>query len=265
MIDVERAATGATLTLDDTKQLSTDLDKQYDDIVDRLLTKDLEYTDEDVEDSGKDENELEEDLTNMEPAPLELEEMSDMHEDLTQLKPVLDASILALPTIATEESHPVRRSNVRRRRSEDADENADNSADAGESDAVMTYLREIGRVPMITHEREIELAQRIEMGDREAMKQFILANLRLVVSIAKRYVGRGLTLLDLIQEGNIGLIRAVQRYDWRRGHRFSTHATWWIRQAISRAVADKGRTIRLPVYVNTALNRIRRERQRLLQ
>jgi RNA polymerase primary sigma factor len=129
----------------------------------------------------------------------------------------------------------------------------------------MTYLREIGRVPMITHEREIELAQRIERGDRDAMKQFILANLRLVVSIAKRYVGRGLTLLDLIQEGNIGLIRAVQRYDWRRGHRFSTHATWWIRQAISRAVADKGRTIRLPVYVNTALNRIRRERQRLLQ
>jgi len=136
---------------------------------------------------------------------------------------------------------------------------------AEERDAVTTYLREIGGVPMITHEREIELAQRIEMGDREAMKQFILANLRLVVSIAKRYVGRGLTLLDLIQEGNIGLIRAVQRYDWRRGHRFSTHATWWIRQAITRAIADKGRTIRLPVYANTALNHIRRERQRLLQ
>ena len=267
MIDLQRAATGATLTLDDTKQMSTDLEKQYDDIVDRLLTKDLEYSEEDVEDSGKDEQELEEDLTNLEPAPLELEEMSDMHEELTQLQdsPVLDPSILALPTIANEETSPARRPAMRRRRSEDADENADNTADAGESDAVMTYLREIGRVPMITHEREIELAQRIEMGDREAMKQFILANLRLVVSIAKRYVGRGLTLLDLIQEGNIGLIRAVQRYDWRRGHRFSTHATWWIRQAISRAVADKGRTIRLPVYVNTALNRIRRERQRLLQ
>jgi len=267
MIDLQRAKTGATLTLDDTKQMSTGLEKQYDEIVDRLLTKNLEYIEEDVEDSGKDEHELEEDLTSLEPAPLELEEMSDMHEELTQLQgsPVLDPSILALPTIATEDTPPARRPAMRRRRSEDADENADNNADAGESDAVMTYLREIGRVPMITHEREIELAQRIEMGDREAMKQFILANLRLVVSIAKRYVGRGLTLLDLIQEGNIGLIRAVQRYDWRRGHRFSTHATWWIRQAISRAVADKGRTIRLPVYVNTALNRIRRERQRLLQ
>jgi RNA polymerase primary sigma factor len=267
MIDLERAATGATLTLDDKKQMTTDLEKQYDEIVDRLLTKDLEYNEDDVEDSGKDEHELEEDLTNMEPAPLELEEMSDMHEDLTQLQgsPVLDASILTLPTIAPESTSSARRPNMRRRRAEDADENADSAADAGESDAVMTYLREIGRVPMITHEREIELAQRIEMGDRDAMKQFILANLRLVVSIAKRYVGRGLTLLDLIQEGNIGLIRAVQRYDWRRGHRFSTHATWWIRQAISRAVADKGRTIRLPVYVNTALNRIRRERQRLLQ
>ena len=268
MIDLERATTGATLTLNDKKQMATDLEKQYDEIVDRLLTKDLEYNEEDdVEDSGKDEHELEEDLTNMEPAPLELEEMSDMHEDLTQLQgsPVLDASILTLPTITPESTQSARRSNMRRRRSEDADENADSAADAGESDAVMTYLREIGRVPMITHEREIELAQRIEMGDRDAMKQFILANLRLVVSIAKRYVGRGLTLLDLIQEGNIGLIRAVQRYDWRRGHRFSTHATWWIRQAISRAVADKGRTIRLPVYVNTALNRIRRERQRLLQ
>jgi len=142
---------------------------------------------------------------------------------------------------------------------------APDRTEAAEVDAITAYLREIGRVPMLSHAQEIELAQRIEAGDKEAVQQFVLANLRLVVSIAKRYVGRGLSLLDLIQEGNIGLMRAVQRYDWRRGHRFSTHATWWIRQAISRAVADKGRAIRLPVYVNTALNRVRRERQRLVQ
>ncbi len=268
MIDVQREVTGPMLTLDDTKDTTIDLSKQCDEIVDRLLIKDLEYNEDDAESPGKDEPEFEEDIANMDTSPLELEELPDIHEDLTQLpdSPGLETpSILTLPRMAPEDVPHTRRATMRRRRSEDADENAVNTADAGESDAVMTYLREIGRVPMITHEREIELAQRIEMGDREAMKQFILANLRLVVSIAKRYVGRGLTLLDLIQEGNIGLIRAVQRYDWRRGHRFSTHATWWIRQAISRAVADKGRTIRLPVYVNTALNRIRRERQRLLQ
>jgi len=268
MIELENVTTRTPLALDDANTVNTDLTKQCDEIVDRLLTKDLEYNEEEVENAGKDEQEFEEDIANLDTAPLELEELSEASEDLTQLpaSPDLDPpTILALPRIVADDVPPARRVPMRRRRSEDQDENAVNSTDAGESDAVMTYLREIGRVPMITHEREIELAQRIEMGDREAMKQFILANLRLVVSIAKRYVGRGLTLLDLIQEGNIGLIRAVQRYDWRRGHRFSTHATWWIRQAISRAVADKGRTIRLPVYVNTALNRIRRERQRLLQ
>lgn len=269
MIDLQqRAMTGTTLILDDT---NTKVDQEQPfDIVEQLLNKDLEYTlEEDVEEgAGKDEQEIEEDMQCLEPVSLELEEISAMHEDLTQLQdsPELEAvSVLALPPVAADEGTRVRRPAMRRRRSEDQDENTVSNTDAGESDAVMTYLREIGRVPMITHEREIELAKRIEMGDRDAMKQFILANLRLVVSIAKRYVGRGLTLLDLIQEGNIGLIRAVQRYDWRRGHRFSTHATWWICQAISRAVADKGRTIRLPVYVNTALNRIRRERQRLLQ
>jgi len=265
MIELQQAMKDTMLSLDDT---NTDLDKQFEVDTEELLNPGLEYTEDDVEDPGKEEQELEEDLISLVPAPIELEAMSDMHEELTQLpsSPELEAvSILMLPTMATEGIAPARRTTMRRRRSEEQDENAVNTTDAGESDAVMTYLREIGRVPMITHDGEIELAKRIEMGDREAMKPFILANLRLVVSIAKRYVGRGLTLLDLIQEGNIGLIRAVQRYDWRRGHRFSTHATWWIRQAISRAVADKGRTIRLPVYVNTALNRIRRERQRLLQ
>jgi len=267
MIDFERAMTETTLTLDNTnKDPDLDLEKSLD-LIEDLFNKDLDYIEDDVEEPGKEFQELDDDLNGLEPTPIELEEMSDMHEELTQLpgSPNLDtASILTIPMMAHDGERPARRQAMRRRRSED-DENTVSPSDAGESDAVMTYLREIGRVPMITHEREIELAQRIEMGDREAMKQFILANLRLVVSIAKRYVGRGLTLLDLIQEGNIGLIRAVQRYDWRRGHRFSTHATWWIRQAISRAVADKGRTIRLPVYVNTALNRIRRERQRLLQ
>ena len=265
MIDLERAMTGTTLTLNNT-EAATGLEKPFD-IVEQLFPKDLDYTQEDVEEGEKDEPELEEDLTSLEPAALEMDDLPEMQEDLPQETRELDTEPLpAIPAALVPETEPpARRTMMRRRRSEEQDENAANATDAGESDAVMTYLREIGRVPMITHDREIDLAKRIENGDRDARKQFVLANLRLVVSIAKRYVGRGLSLLDLIQEGNIGLIRAVQRYDWRRGHRFSTHATWWIRQAISRAVADKGRTIRLPVYVNTALNRIRRERQRLLQ
>jgi len=270
MIDTKRAMTGTMLTT--TKDAN--LAKPFD-IVEQLLAKELDYTVEDEVDSGshKDEPSLEEELEVLETGPLEMETgslgLEELHADHEEIAPLPttelegDASI-PLP-VAVEDRSARRTAAMRRRRTEEQDENATAPADAGESDAVMTYLREIGRVPMITHEREIELAKRIESGDRDAMKQFILANLRLVVSIAKRYVGRGLTLLDLIQEGNIGLIRAVQRYDWRRGHRFSTHSTWWIRQAISRAVADKGRTIRLPVYVNTALNRIRRERQRLLQ
>jgi RNA polymerase primary sigma factor len=265
MIDLERAMTGTTLTLNDT-DTATSLEKPFD-IVEQLFPKDPDYTQEGGEEEEKDEPELEEDLTSLEPASLEMDDLPEMQEDLPQETRELDTEPLpAIPAALVPETEPpTRRVMMRRRRSEEQDENSANATDAGESDAVMTYLREIGRVPMITHEREIDLAKRIENGDRDARKQFVLANLRLVVSIAKRYVGRGLSLLDLIQEGNIGLIRAVQRYDWRRGHRFSTHATWWIRQAISRAVADKGRTIRLPVYVNTALNRIRRERQRLLQ
>ncbi|GCE48432.1 RNA polymerase primary sigma factor [Thermosporothrix hazakensis] len=273
MIDIKRA-TGSTLNFHKSQKTS-DPNKRFDPVED-LLAQDLDYTAaDDLPENFKDDDlELDEDeaLNDLEAGSLDLADDSaslvieDEHDDVTSADSHdLDEPILAIPSIETGEASNMRRSGTRRRRSEDHDENMVNAADAGESDAVMTYLREIGRVPMITHEREIELAKRIEAGDRDAMKQFILANLRLVVSIAKRYVGRGLTLLDLIQEGNIGLIRAVQRYDWRRGHRFSTHATWWIRQAISRAVADKGRTIRLPVYVNTALNRIRRERQRLLQ
>jgi len=192
MIDLQLATPDATLTLDDTKQMNNDLTKQYNDIVGRLLTKDLPYIEDDGEGPGKDEPELEEDIANMDTAPLELEDMHDMQEELAQgpSSPTMETtSILSLPTMSAEDVSPSRRVPMRRRRSEDQDEHAVNPADAGESDAVMTYLREIGRVPMITHDREIELAKRIEAGDRDAMKQFILANLRLVVSIAKRYVG----------------------------------------------------------------------------
>jgi RNA polymerase primary sigma factor len=123
-------------------------------------------------------------------------------------------------------------------------------------DLVQTYLREIGNVRLLTTAQEIELAKRIEAGDPLAIQEFVLANLRLVVSVAKKYLGRGMTLLDLIQEGNIGLMRAVHKYDWRRGYKFSTYAVWWIRQAITRAIADKSRTIRLPVHMGEALSKM---------
>jgi RNA polymerase primary sigma factor len=133
------------------------------------------------------------------------------------------------------------------------------------ADAVWQYLKDIHDIPLLTAKQEVELAQRIEAGDTAALQQFTLSNLRLVVSITKRYVGRGLSLIDLIQEGNLGLMRAVQKFDWRRGYKFSTYATWWIRQAITRAIADKGRTIRLPVHVSEALTKLNAAQQRLTQ
>ncbi|MBI3971798.1 MAG: sigma-70 family RNA polymerase sigma factor [Chloroflexi bacterium] len=136
---------------------------------------------------------------------------------------------------------------------------------AASTDPVWQYLRDIRHYPRLTGAEEVELAQRIEQGDGEAMQRFILGNLRLVVSIAKRYVGRGVSLIDLVQEGNIGLMRAVERFDWRLGFKFSTYATWWIRQAITRAIAEKGRTIRLPVNVSDALGKVNNAQQRLIQ
>ena len=133
------------------------------------------------------------------------------------------------------------------------------------NDPVRLYLREIAETPLLTHVQEIDLAKRVENGDLQAVQRFVRANLRLVVSIAKRYVNRGLTLLDLIQEGNIGLMRAVQKYDWRKGFRFSTYATWWIRQAITRAIADQSRTIRLPVHMGDSISRYRKTLNLLAQ
>jgi RNA polymerase primary sigma factor len=135
----------------------------------------------------------------------------------------------------------------------------------GAEDAVRLYLRNIGKVPLLTREDEVRLAKRVEMNDMSAKNALIEANLRLVVSIAKRHGGRGLTLLDLIQEGNMGLIRAVEKFDWRRGFKFSTYATWWIRQAITRALADQSRTIRIPVHMVERMNRVNRARRSLNQ
>ncbi|XME01279.1 RNA polymerase sigma factor RpoD [Lachnospiraceae bacterium C1.1] len=132
-------------------------------------------------------------------------------------------------------------------------------------DPVRMYLKEIGKVPLLSAEEEIDLAQRMEDGDEEAKKKLAEANLRLVVSIAKRYVGRGMLFLDLIQEGNLGLIKAVEKFDYRKGYKFSTYATWWIRQAITRAIADQARTIRIPVHMVETINKLIRVSRQLLQ
>ena len=132
-------------------------------------------------------------------------------------------------------------------------------------DPVRMYLKEIGKVPLLSAEEEISLAQRMEEGDEEAKKRLCEANLRLVVSIAKRYVGRGMLFLDLIQEGNLGLIKAVEKFDYRKGYKFSTYATWWIRQAITRAIADQARTIRIPVHMVETINKLIRVSRQLLQ
>ena len=132
-------------------------------------------------------------------------------------------------------------------------------------DPVRMYLKEIGKVPLLSAEEEIELAKRMELGDQEAKKRLAEANLRLVVSIAKRYVGRGMLFLDLIQEGNLGLIKAVEKFDYRKGYKFSTYATWWTRQAITRAIADQARTIRIPVHMVETINKLIRVSRQLLQ
>ncbi len=155
-----------------------------------------------------------------------------------------------------EEAAPLRS----RRRGADLDLSVEPSLDS-----LRLYLRSIGRVSLLTAEQEVMLAKRIERGDMAAKQRMVEANLRLVVSIAKSYMGRGLTFLDLIQEGSMGLIRAVEKFDYRRGYKFSTYATWWIRQAVTRAIADKGRTIRIPVHMVEKLNRVLHAERQLLQ
>jgi RNA polymerase primary sigma factor len=156
---------------------------------------------------------------------------------------------------------------------DDGDEEAEEEAEVdlsvpegvGIDDPVRMYLKEIGRVPLLSAEEEIQLAKRMEAGDEEAKRRLAEANLRLVVSIAKRYVGRGMLFLDLIQEGNLGLIKAVEKFDYTKGYKFSTYATWWIRQAITRAIADQARTIRIPVHMVETINKLIRVSRQLLQ
>ena len=136
---------------------------------------------------------------------------------------------------------------------------------ASTDDSLRMYLRDIGRIPLLSAAEEVSLAKRMERGDMEAKSRLVEANLRLVVSIAKRYLGRGLSFLDLIQEGNLGLIRAVEKFDYRRGYKFSTYATWWIRQAVTRAIADQARTIRIPVHMVEKLNHLVRAKRQLVQ
>jgi RNA polymerase primary sigma factor len=148
---------------------------------------------------------------------------------------------------------------------EEPESKLDLSVKSSTSDPVRLYLRQIGKVKLLTAEQEVSLAKRIERKDMEAKRKLTEANLRLVVSIARRYPGRGLSLLDLIQEGNLGLIRAVEKFDYRRGYKFSTYATWWIRQAITRAIADQARTIRIPVHMVETINKLIRVQRQLLQ
>lgn len=156
---------------------------------------------------------------------------------------------------------------INEKEEEEEEERIDLSVPEGISidDPVRMYLKEIGKVPLLTSKEEMDLAQRLEAGDLNAKKKLAEANLRLVVSIAKRYVGRGMLFLDLIQEGNLGLIKAVEKFDYRKGFKFSTYATWWIRQAITRAIADQARTIRIPVHMVETINKLIRVQRQLLQ
>ncbi len=205
---------------------STDLDKNaMDDIYDALMTKGIEII-------SETENDIDEDLL--------LADDADFDRDLS-----------SDPELVMDE--------------DDVDLDSSIPKGIAVDDPVRMYLKEIGKVPLLSADEEIELAQRMEQGDEEAKKRLCEANLRLVVSIAKRYVGRGMLFLDLIQEGNLGLIKAVDKFDYRKGYKFSTYATWWIRQAITRSIADQARTIRIPVHMVETINKLIRVSRQLLQ
>ena len=206
---------------------------------------------------------------------LEIQEINDFFADMEleaeQMEKVfeyLEANNIDVLRISSDDDLDVDMDVIMAEEADDVDmENIDLSVPDGVSieDPVRMYLKEIGKVPLLSADREIELAQRMEEGDEDAKKELAEANLRLVVSIAKRYVGRGMLFLDLIQEGNLGLIKAVEKFDYRKGYKFSTYATWWIRQAITRAIAEQARTIRIPVHMVETINKLIRVSRQLLQ
>ena len=182
--------------------------------------------------------------------------------DIDEMHPTIDIEVMGdEPTVEDLEELD---SEVETEDIDDSLENLNSVDSVSLDDPVKLYLKEIGRVPLLSSEEEIELAKRIIDGDENAKKRLAEANLRLVVSIAKRYVGRGMYFLDLIQEGNVGLIKAVEKFDYTKGFKFSTYATWWIRQAITRAIADQARTIRIPVHMVETINRLKKAQSQLL-
>ena len=189
------------------------------------------------------------------------EQVSELHSHLVEHGiAILTAEGKPVAEAEAPGDQPVAKAKVEERKRPEVDLTVEPSLDS-----LRLYLRSIGRVALLTAEQEVSLAKRIERGDMQAKQQMVEANLRLVVSIAKGYLGRGLTFLDLIQEGSLGLIRAVEKFDYRRGYKFSTYATWWIRQAVTRAIADKGRTIRIPVHMVEKLNKVVHVERQLVQ
>lgn len=199
-------------------------------------------------------------MDTLESVEMSAEQMDEMYEALS------DMGIDVLPEATEAEVEPLEQQDENEPTPEEVAEiDLSIPEGIGYDDPVRMYLKEIGRVPLLTAEEEIEYAKRIEANDEVAKRRLAEANLRLVVSIAKRYVGRGMLFLDLIQEGNLGLIKAVEKFDYRKGYKFSTYATWWIRQAITRAIADQARTIRIPVHMVETINKLIRVSRQLLQ
>ena len=207
-----------------------------------------------------------EDLTVLETLGIPEEEQEKFYQKLEENNISIEITDDALPDLS-EESFPEAEDikQVEEVTEKELQETEDYADQLSTDDPVRMYLKEIGKVPLLTAEEEQDLAKRMTEGDEEARKKLTEANLRLVVSIAKRYVGRGMLVLDLIQEGNLGLIRAVEKFDYTKGYKFSTYATWWIRQAITRAIADQARTIRIPVHMVETINKVIRVSRQLLQ